>query len=292
MHQKHVFANHETIHYLGKPFTDQGVENAFYELACSDTAHYDEAACREFLLANVRPSGASSATSTILSDEVMLTPQSVDIDVLIRRLQAVFGDFKVLITIREQSEVLRSWCEHVLFKHEYGSLESIIAYQFKFRTYRDGLLSFLDYYQYYKFLCAKLGRDQVLMLPYELLRNRPDRYANLLGNFLGISGDLVAARINSAPRENSRRGMGDIAFYEFKKRHLSQRRRGILDRAGRLLFRLLPINRRRVERMMRDLQGTVRDEFAPRNVPLREALLEHLKIDIAELGYSLPLRSN
>jgi hypothetical protein len=291
MHQKHVFPNHERIRYLGKPFTDQGVRNAFYELTCHDAAHYDEVACRKALLASVRSSGAFSAACNILSDEIMLSPQSVDIDVLIRRLQTVFGDFKVIITIREQFELFRSWCEHVLFKHEYGSLESIIAYQLKFRTRRDSLLSFLDYYQYYSFLCDKLGRDQVLMLPYELLRRHPSTYANLLGNFLGISADLLIERINSAPRENSRRSMSDIAYYDFKKRHLSQRRRRIPDRAGKLLFWLLPINRQRVDRMMRDLQGTVSDEFAASNIRLRKALLDHLKIDIAELGYSLPLKS-
>ncbi len=291
MHQKHVFANHETIHYLGKPFADPGMRNAFYELACHDLVHYDEAVCREALLASLRSSGGFSAICNILSDEVMLTPQSVDIEVLIRRLQAVFGDFKALITIREQSEVFRSWCEHVLFKHEYGSLETIIAYQIKFKSRRDGLLNSLDYHKYYSFLCDKLGRDRVLMLPYEVLRRQPETYANLLGKFLGISADLLIERISSAPRENSRRGISDIAYCDFKKRHVSDRRHRFCDRAGKVVFGLLPINRRRVDRMMTDIQRTVSDEFAAKNIPLRKALLDHLKIDIAELGYSLPLNS-
>lgn len=288
MHQMHVFANHETIHYFGKPFASPELRSAFNELACNDTVHYDAAHCRKALLAALPSADGQRALCSILSDEVMLSPQAVDLDLLLNRLQSVFGDFKALLTIRKQSDLFRSWCEHVLFKDEYGPLETIAKYQMKFRSRPDSILNFMDYYKYYDFLSERLGKDRVLVLPYELLRTDPKRYASMLAGFLGASEDLIIRRINSSPRENSRRGITDIAYYDFKKRHLSPRRQRYLDAAGRRLFRYLPINRHKVERMMGELQKSIADEFAAKNAPLHRALIETMSIDIAKLGYSLP----
>lgn len=42
MHHRCVLPRHENIYYLGKPFANAGIIEAFRNLACRDTSTFDE----------------------------------------------------------------------------------------------------------------------------------------------------------------------------------------------------------------------------------------------------------
>ena len=61
-----------------------------------------------------------------------------------------------------------------------------MSYQYKFRHTKGSFISYLDYHSVLAFLDERLGRDRVLMLPFELLRSDQRAYVTLLSNFLGV----------------------------------------------------------------------------------------------------------
>lgn len=287
MHQLQVFPRHPMIHYMGKPFADEKVLDAFRMLACSDTAQFDPA-CYAVLREAACPAIDASVSCAVLSDEIILSMQGADIDIVTERLRSAFGDVKVLVTIRRQFDVFQSWAEHVLKKNEYGSMATIVEYHHKHRQTRDSILYYLDYHAFYEHLCAKLGAENVMFLPYELMRNDTPAYARLLADFLGVSVTPVNDAIASASIENQRRRRSDIAFTDFRKRHLSPRRHKTLDRIGSAAFRLLSLSGRSAARTLQQVRGELDREFAASNAPLRHALKERIAVDIADLGYALP----
>jgi hypothetical protein len=292
MHQQRIFAGHENIHYLGKPFPDDKVMAAFRKLACQDAAHFDKLGCYGVLREATKPVGSASIACVLLSDEIVLSQFSTDIEIVLGRLQSVFGDIKVLLTIREQFETFRSWCEHVLDKNEYGCLDTITNYHYKFRDTKDSLIAFLDYYRMFSFLRDKVGKERILMLPYELMRSQPVKYSNLLADFLGVRRESVLGRLRAASVENARGTAGYIRFVDFKKRYLFHRRHDRLDKAGTALFDRFPFNRRRIESSMEKLRRSFATEFASSNALLRDLLLDQIGVDIADFGYSLPAASD
>ena len=99
MHQRYVFARHGNIHYLGKPFSNEKVMKAFRDLSCRDTATFDEKESYRILRESAVPRAKSSVSCVLLSDEIMLSQLSTDIDVVLGRLRSAFGEIKVLLTV-------------------------------------------------------------------------------------------------------------------------------------------------------------------------------------------------
>jgi hypothetical protein len=287
MHQLQIFPRNPMIHYMGKPFADETLLDAFRTLACSDTAQFDPA-CYEVLRVGARPLADAPVSCTVLSDEIILSMQGADIDIVTDRLRSAFGDIKVLVTIRKQFDVFQSWAEHVLKKNEYGALATIVEYHYKHRHTRDSILYYLDYRAFYDYFSAKLGPDKVMFLPYELMRKDAPAYARLLADFLGVPVSPVNDAIASATVENQRRRRSDIAFTDFRKRHLSPRRQKTMDRLGSAAFRVLNLNGKSAARILDEVRGDLDREFAVTNAPLRRTLKERIAVDIADLGYALP----
>ena len=144
MHQRHLFAGHENIHFIGKPFGDRKLLDAFRNLACQDWATFDEEESYRIIRdsALLRP---HDARCIVLSDEIILSPFSVEFGTVLARLQAALGEIKALVTIREQFSTFKSWIEHVMPKTEYGSINSLVRYHLKFKNTQNSFLPFLNY---------------------------------------------------------------------------------------------------------------------------------------------------
>lgn len=285
MHQRHIFPRLERVRYLGKPFADREAQAALWELACRENGAYDSAAVTERLLAVANMADSDKVSCILLSNELMTTPDALNITEVIDRLEKIFGPVKILITIREQFALFRSWLGNVLPKAAYGSLEAIIEQHSQFGDPKEARISCFDYYKCYDVVRQRVGEDRVLMLPFELIRTDAKSYSAFLGEFLGVPGDEVFQRLVSAPRENASIRPFEVSYLNFKKRFLTRKRYPNLDRVGGLFFRVTSLDQRRIERMMADLKIRVETEFAPRNVALRAALLDRLGVDIAKLGY-------
>jgi hypothetical protein len=286
MHQRHVFSQHENINFIGKPFPRPELMQAFRDLACQDEANFDGTA-GNLLLKESAASSHNGHACTLLSDEIMLSPLAVDITILLSRLQDVFGEIKVLLTIRNQADTFQSWMEHVLKKSEYGRIDDMSRYHLKFKDTRDSMLNYLDYGRYYSFLSERLGKERVLALPFELMKQDLHAYCRILSNFLGVPAASLYDRISAAPIENARRSRKGIAWLDYRKSLYSGRASRKIDLLAQPLF-VISGRAAATEERLSQLRQRLIPIFSPKNIQLRRALLDDIGVDIAALGYPLP----
>lgn len=287
-HQRHIFPNIPGVHYVGKPFKERAVQQAFRKMVCQAVEEYDEERTRQVLPKAATPPDQASARCTVISNELIISPEAQDLDVVFARAKSVFGPVRVLLTIRNQNELFKSWIGNVLPKASYGNLKEIVAQHSQFGDPRVSRISYLDFARYYEQIAELVGKDNVLILPFELLRKNPDAYASAMGRFLGVSGDAISQVLQTMPQENPSPRISHLAYVDFKKRYFSPRRHLTLDRYGSFVFRMLSLNQGRFNKVYRELREQIDAEFAPRNVALRTIVKDRIGIDIADLGYALP----
>ena len=117
------------------------------------------------------------------------------------RLSQVFTSPKIFIVIREQKSLIASCYYDLLLKGGAISLREYIDSSCK-RSPRFRKRYFMFHYLISMYQSV-FGKENVLVLPYEMFRDEPDRFFSKLGNFSGAAipgvlpvDDKVNARVN------------------------------------------------------------------------------------------------
>ena len=103
------------------------------------------------------------------------------------RLHQTFPEAKILIVIREQNDLLKSYYKQyvrgggVLKLRDYLNMKWRAPYFPKFN-----LLQY-DFYQLVALYRDLYGSDRVLFLPYEWLRQKPERFVDQVFQFAGVN---------------------------------------------------------------------------------------------------------
>lgn len=136
------------------------------------------------------------ADKVIISDECFAGGENDNFLYLINgvlALRKVFGNPKIIFTFRKQDEFL----EEVYRQNIRGGYSSSVSY---FLNYQNG--EFGQFYRsarnnvdvhsvswmgFHKFLCEQLGAENVLAVPYEMLKFDPELFFDRIGTFLGTS---------------------------------------------------------------------------------------------------------
>lgn len=114
------------------------------------------------------------------------------------RLAACLPGSKVLIGIREQKSMLKSaYNQFLKAKGSYSIREYLI-------NPRSGNFHFehLQYHNLIQYYQKLFGRDQVLVLPYEVLQNDPIVYLERLFTFLGVTDLLSTLDFDASEKVN------------------------------------------------------------------------------------------
>ncbi len=214
--QKHVFPKHPDIDYLGKfipsyRYRDQLLFPELEKLVTTDESRYEGTEGVRTLIERYREQCTNKAL--LISSESFIHVTAVDLAVVARRLKSAFSPCKVIITIREQMDIIKSF---------YGTHGRIGQYMFlcqdetetirfpmnletwleqSFRSYHKSFLSVLHYYETIQCYCRILGRDNVgIFLFEEFVHDRPT-YIRKLSEFLGIDA-LIMMRLVEGKHEN------------------------------------------------------------------------------------------
>jgi hypothetical protein len=206
------------------------------------------------------------------------------------RLKLVFPEARILMVIREQGDMLFSWYKHCirsrlsLSLHDYfdSSPPSGFAPPFRREMLEYHLL--IGYYQ------DLFGRENVLVLPVELLRRNALGFVNAIGSMVGIPAYCQAP---SAKPVNE--AMGGLAVSWFRhwnrltgadRTRMPWRRRRI-DRLGTRLFwhlnRIIPqrLHSTKDEAMRLEIRTLLGDYYVSSNRRTQELTGQ----DLAALGY-------
>lgn len=103
------------------------------------------------------------------------------------KIRDVFPDAKILITIREQREMIISLYEHYLRMGGVASLEKFVGAKFHQSLFPSFDIGFLEYDKCVRFYSSLFGQKNVLVLPFELIRNDSLSFLSSIYDFAGIN---------------------------------------------------------------------------------------------------------
>lgn len=109
-----------------------------------------------------------------------------DSELIADRLAAVFPNARILIVVREQTSMFLSIYKEYIRRGGAASLRQYLA------TPTDGYwlpqfrFEFLEYHRLIGHYQDVFGAENVMVLPYELLRTQPDTFLGQIGEFVGV----------------------------------------------------------------------------------------------------------
>ncbi len=147
---------------------------------------------RHFLPSPYLSDKQDSGLVSVLSDECLLgdpMQRRYDGHAVAQRLHAAFREEgKVLICIREQKSMALSMFREYIKQGNPHSIQMFVGTGRERRSMTPILRpDYLEYHHAISFYTGLFGRDNVCVLPYELLREQAQVFVNRLQNFVGIS---------------------------------------------------------------------------------------------------------
>lgn len=281
-HQRQVFSKHKEIAYLGKPYPVPVIEHLVYEFTSADSAIFDlpvtRRALEEVLAKVVVPNGRVLA----LSEEAILGPYTVDTRVLCERLMGLFGDPKIVITIRRQDDLLISWLFHVIKKNNARPLSKTLKLLDKESHLSTSLLHYLDYAAICRALASAVGQENLLVIPYELFKSDRAKYAQMLSAFMGIDAKETQRLLESSSISNQRQDDASVAYFDFRSRYLAgEVQTPTIDSVLAKLFGLAGFNANGVKEVAARAEALCATRYERSNRMLAEAF----GLDLRAYGY-------
>lgn len=225
--QRHLFAKHPQIRFLGKPYACDTFKTEIYKLIQQESTVYDPAGLDAYLRENVWEKETDPLKKVLLiSDEILVSYSKVrDRGVVARRLKDVFSPCKILFTIRDQFDLLKTaylnrgrMLRNVPPRYE-GLFVSIgewleLSFQDSDRSY----IGHADYYRTIDYYSRLFGKENLCVLPLETLMENKENYIRILAGFLGIDFAEAVNALGEA-HEHREPGTPALGFQQFKARY-------------------------------------------------------------------------
>ena len=201
--QQAVFPRHSQIHYLGVPAADPGLDRLLRRIPSEDSTRFDTDAARAALLPHLEP--LPDRRVVLLSCENLTLYEAKDKGLVAARLRTLFGQCRIMFTLRRQEEVVASWYLQKLGKY-LRDRRYLTPEQYFHMKLKDPSRSILDDVDYDSTIACYerlFGRDCVSIVVYEQLRADPQGFSEALAGCLGVDATelkllLTSAHLNSA----------------------------------------------------------------------------------------------
>jgi hypothetical protein len=228
----------------------------------------------------------------LLSYEGFFRPKSIHPLEIYGRLESIFGTVKVLLTIRQQFDLITSWYLYRFYRFTQGGAPSFEVWATKRLQKRStwNLFHCCDYWPVVKELVARAGDGNVLIEPMEgLIKGGDSDALGRLADFLVVDHDALAEAFTRAKPEKQR--IDELGFllgralYESGKAGLSDQETRLMKRLFRKVHTQLASKHQKadiapdvVARCFTDAQrAAIKDG--------NSALSRYLGRDLARFGY-------
>lgn len=183
--QMAVFPKLEGVNYLGMPADDPKVASAISALCQVDGVRYDSASLRGALTRHL-----DDERINVISHENFTYYRSKDKSLIAYRIKELFPDAKIIFTIRNQRDLIRSWYlqkrrPHRPFMSFKTWWKNITMYPY--RTILDDV-EFDSVIGCYEQL---FGPENVGVFLYEVLRDKPDLFSRDVAALTGMNADAM-----------------------------------------------------------------------------------------------------
>jgi hypothetical protein len=225
--QRHLFAKHSQIRFLGKPYNCETLKSELYKLIQQESTVYDAAGLKSYLTENVWEKESDLSKKVLLiSDEVLVSYSKVrDRGVVARRLKDVFGPCKILFTIRNQFDLLKTAYINRgrMLKNVPPRFDGLFVgfEEWLELSYKDCDRSYIghaDYFRTIDYYSRLFGKENLCVLPLETLTYNKENYIRVLADFMGIDFDEALHSIGEA-HEHQEPDTSALGFQQFKTRY-------------------------------------------------------------------------
>lgn len=190
-----VLPKHPEIHHLGKPYRADDLVREVVERII-DARPFDLERCRDLAAAHVAPSGEQAVVS--VSDGRLAFRSCVAGSEVPERLRAVFGDCRILITIRRHADFLTS-----LYVQDIGIGRTGVGIDDWLAANWDAGLNLRCYAAFAPVIARyrqAFGPDRVWVSLLEQFTDDLSTVAASLGAFLRVDSGALLTLLKAAPR--------------------------------------------------------------------------------------------
>ncbi|MFW2437780.1 MAG: sulfotransferase [Arenicellales bacterium] len=188
--QVRVFPQHEELYFLGGPeYQHESIRQAMGAISKQDRLLYDQAYHKD-QIRNTLDEVRNQDKPVLLSAESLTTP-TVDRLTKAERLLGLFGDIRILLSLRRPEDLIISLYSESIKQlnpstRRLPSIDDWLAQEWSEQraTRHTRILDFSRLIRCYQNL---VGEENVCVLLFEDLRNDPEGYARQLSEFVGVS---------------------------------------------------------------------------------------------------------
>ncbi|PSO79004.1 MAG: hypothetical protein BRC41_19575 [Cyanobacteria bacterium QH_9_48_43] len=219
--QKHVFQHHPDINYLGikgveRKGVDEHTHQIFTELTQNPKTEFDKdkiMCCKTYLNTILNQNQNNLHQSLLFSNEDIVDSRKQDVITKADLLKEFFKDAKVIIVLRNQVDIIRSMYDMAPhkplgIKDRYYAFDKWIDLSFKY--YGKSFLCSLNYHRIVEHYRKLFGENNVEILLFEDILNKPVEFCNQISCFMKINPDTTQSLLTgSSPEKKSKRFIGD-----------------------------------------------------------------------------------
>ncbi len=217
-----------------------------------------------------------------------------DSKIIADRLYTTFPEAAILIVIREQTSMISSmYSQYITDGGDLSIYDFLNPPEEDMRRVPGFSFDFYKFDWLVKYYCKLFGRENILVLPYELLVHERERYIRMLADFCGLPfhADCKFDRINARrlmPMQTVQRWNNIV----FSRNQLSQRTIFPISRANKGFARLRPmferITPKSFDHWLRERQESyISNMTKGRYGRSNQVMCELLGIDLADYGYDV-----
>jgi len=218
-HQIHLFSKHPQICYLGKPYENDILKKEILNLIMGESLTYNSSSLKEFLLQLEIYRRSNEGKVILISDELFVSASKVrDKGLVAQRIKDVFEPGKILITIRNQWELLKSayinggrLLKNIPARYKGFAIEFKEWLEMSFETPQRSYIGNIVYADTIDYYSRLFGKDNVGVFLFEDFLQNKDDYIRRLSDFLGIDA-RESARLLKEKHENPRLSQSQVDF--------------------------------------------------------------------------------
>ncbi|MBI9079533.1 MAG: hypothetical protein JEY79_07320 [Pseudodesulfovibrio sp.] len=214
-----LFENHSQLHNIGLP-GDERLEfvEELVKLSQRDSSRYDDSLLKS-MVSEMKEQ--SSGRKLVLGHDFFSYHNATDKRIIAERLRSVFGPSKVVATIRNQYDIIKSYYNGLgrgeftlLFPNGDFSFDDWMAFSMQKKRQDTYFLSCLHYAETLKVYADVFGRDSIKILQFENMVDDLPSYSNELAEFIGIDLQETFSLMSGEHRNKSHT---EASFYAQKK---------------------------------------------------------------------------
>ena len=214
--QDHLFSKHDQIAYLGRPYKNDLFEKEVRRLVLQDSTQYNYKGLK--CIIDTYRNGTKDK-SIVISEETFSTVRCTDRGLMANRIKSIFYPCKIIITIRNQLDIIRSY--YLNFDCIIENLDKPTGHIVNFKEWIQYMLnnkefsylSEIEYYDLIKYYSDLFGYDNVIVLLFEEFVHSKELFIEKLSSFIGVDKKQSFNLIN---HKHEQKGPSQREFFYMK----------------------------------------------------------------------------